>query len=430
MDNQNYVAPYNGGFIVVVNGQQVGGLYGSQADAENAYNAAHGGSNSSGSNPSPASGSLDDIKNQLRNAGYPGPWDDASVIAAYQRTVNGGNAGPLAGYMPGSESITVGDYDWASLATQQKIAELQDAYNRARLALDAIQGFAAETGWIDPSMLSQFLTAAGMTAGGGAGTYTRNDTGETKSIQQMRNELVGAGGDYWNTASDEQVISEYGKLAGGITQNTGTGNAPNGGQLTFAGAAQAAQGYALGDTLGGLGLTPESLPTYGDIQNKYPTLAMQEIMGDPNTLVQSLLMTGMSPEQVATYLEGSPVVQQLVQQAYGAPSVPQAVATAPAMQPQTVVTNQNGGAAGGPSAQPGAFSMPNTPGVPNTPGFDFIQGNKMPAREFLHQLNTKDPMVGAYLSMADFAGYKPENWLSEFQNVMPKGGRNPLTSFI
>ncbi len=46
-----------------------------------------------GSNqPAPGGKSLDQMTQELRQAGYNGPWDQASILAAYKRTVNGGNA--------------------------------------------------------------------------------------------------------------------------------------------------------------------------------------------------------------------------------------------------------------------------------------------------------------------------------------------------
>lgn len=46
---------------------------------------------------------LESMRAQLQRAGYPGPWDDASVRAAFARTVNGGNA------------AMGGAFDWSGL---------------------------------------------------------------------------------------------------------------------------------------------------------------------------------------------------------------------------------------------------------------------------------------------------------------------------
>src|SRR3990172_3691472 len=42
MDAKNFVAPSGNGFVVWVNGEQVGGTFANQGDAEAAYNAARG----------------------------------------------------------------------------------------------------------------------------------------------------------------------------------------------------------------------------------------------------------------------------------------------------------------------------------------------------------------------------------------------------
>lgn len=69
--------------------------------------------------------SVDQMRNELRAAGYAGPWDDASVQATYSRTVNGGNAGARAGVSVG------GNNEWMNLSLET--LKMQQAYNQALL---------------------------------------------------------------------------------------------------------------------------------------------------------------------------------------------------------------------------------------------------------------------------------------------------------
>jgi hypothetical protein len=428
MDSNNYVAPFENGYIVVINGQFMGQdgkpasyphIFPTQAAAESAYNAFGGPGGSTGGTGSTS----------------PAP----STQPTY-----GVGAGPSAG----GQTVNVGDYQNAALQTQLQIAAWQDAYNKSRLALDAILGYASQTGFIDPSMINMFLTESG--AGTNGAMY--NTKNGPKTVQQMRDEIVDASGGMpeWQNASDDEIINKYGEMMGEPVIPMEGGN--SGQQYTFAGAAQASHGWALGDTLGGLGLTPEQMPTYDAVQGKTPTLAMQEIMADPKALIQTLMMTGMTKDQIAAYLESSPVVQQLLNNAYGAgynapaqPSAsPPAVTNPPidgTVPPPNAVPlvppNPNGYTAqGGYTTQSSAGTQPGTTAGTSTgnywdqPGFQFIEGHKLPIRDTLNMLNMQDPMLGAYMSMADYAGYNPENWWGQFQSVLPKGSKNPLTRFI
>lgn len=81
--------------------------------------------------------SIDQMKSELRVAGYPGPWDDASVQAAYARTANGGSGGG-AGGMTGFNSSA------AQIAAQVASAAAQQAYLNARLTQLEIPQFQAQ----------------------------------------------------------------------------------------------------------------------------------------------------------------------------------------------------------------------------------------------------------------------------------------------
>ena len=73
---------------------------------------------------------LKQMTSELRAAGYPGPWDDASVQVAYARTVNGGaGTGGNSYYNPGA----------ANLAMQLANQAAQQAYLNARLEFEKYQ---------------------------------------------------------------------------------------------------------------------------------------------------------------------------------------------------------------------------------------------------------------------------------------------------
>lgn len=114
MDSGSYVAPDgNGGYIVVVDGQYLD-RFTNKEEAERSYNRYYEGTTSTPLNKNEwtsrggsaygtttyaasSNGDIEQMKSELRVAGYQGPWDDASVRAAYARTVNGGNAGSRGG---------------------------------------------------------------------------------------------------------------------------------------------------------------------------------------------------------------------------------------------------------------------------------------------------------------------------------------------
>ncbi len=126
MDPNNFVAPGNGGWVVYRNGKYVG-TYPTQQEAEQNFN-------SSGGQPGtlqPAGKSVAQMRIELQAAGYPGPWDDASVSAVYARTANGGNANS------GLSGITgAGIENWPGLwqaltgSNQQRFDWEKDMFNR------------------------------------------------------------------------------------------------------------------------------------------------------------------------------------------------------------------------------------------------------------------------------------------------------------
>lgn len=189
-----------------------------------------------------------------------------------QGTAIGGGAAPGAGAIPGVGQYpgyggfgTVQTYPYyqESIAVQQAIAQMNDAFQRlqmnmldipamqmldererARIALDAVisasqqvgqamQFEAEQTGWLPEDftgtfrqMIDQYTqpfveqlragTYPGAPGGGvGGGGYTPTD------VAEARRQLVQASGgmDYWRTAPDSAVISEFVKLAGSNPQH-------------------------------------------------------------------------------------------------------------------------------------------------------------------------------------------------------------------
>jgi hypothetical protein len=238
-----------------------------RSGAENAYNASQGGT------PTIGGKSMDQMRAELQAAGYGGPWDDASVQATYARTVNGGSAGGGTGDWSGLWNSLTGSnqqqfdeqkrqfdvgfgeqkrqFDtntWSGMAQ----ALLSGAANLRgpedwlkyaqyttggknifdRLAGDqAAPAFGAPTGNSAPATINTLLRDLGLatepvtggTSGASAGNY--NTVNGVKTLQQMRDELIKASGgmDYWRTAPDETVISEYGKVTKGGVSAAGMG---------------------------------------------------------------------------------------------------------------------------------------------------------------------------------------------------------------
>ncbi len=127
-----------------------------------------------------------------------------------------------------------------------------------------------------------------------------------------------------------------------------------------------------------------------------PTLARQDweakrqqtladLAANPRNMVQSLLMSGLSPQAAAQKIGQLPLMRQL---------------EAPA------------GAGGA------------------NPLFRFIGGRQLPVRQTLDWTETQSQNIPTIGGLASFSGQDPNAFFGEFQSYLPKGGRNPLTRFI
>lgn len=152
-------------------------------------------------------------------------------------------------------------------------------------------------------------------------------------------------------------------------------------------------------------------------------MKVSEVMSNPRSLVQSLMLMGGSPSQVAGYLQSQPLAQQLG----AAPGVGQVGGWAPA-QGGTDLGQVQGAMGQMPSWQQlmqstsaagGGGSIDPTTGR-NTL-FPFIEGRKLPVQQTLQDIQSNNPRLGVIQSLAGFSGQQPESFFGEFQNYLPKG---------
>jgi hypothetical protein len=262
MDSNNYVAPRGNGWIVVVNGQQVNGIFSTQQAAEQAYNQARGmpggGGGGGGQVYNTPNGpkTLDQMISELRVAGYGGPWDPGTVVEVYNRTAGGGAGGgggggggggydwgslwnalmgsnreqfdwekqlanmqlysQLAQALLGGAASLRGPYDWLKYA--QYTTGGQDIFNRL-WGSGVAPAFGAPTGFTEPVTIDKVLADLGLVpggrqaAGGGPGMYwTVNGW---KTIDQMRQELKVANYPNWQNAGTQEIVEVYARTTKG-----------------------------------------------------------------------------------------------------------------------------------------------------------------------------------------------------------------------
>jgi hypothetical protein len=275
------------------------------------------------------------------------------------------------------------------------------------------------------------VTGAGAAQGGA--TYVTPD-GQTKTLDQMRQEL-GRHHPDWLTKPDQDVLSEYNKLSGGqyALQPPGAGT---GGVGTQAGGLDALFGR----------------PTFEREQ------WAANLQANPRNLVEGLLAMGLSPQQAVSTLQQSPLYQQLVQPWFDQPGMtgwnPQ--------QPDSTgyIPPTEGGFTGGPlpnnlsgtagfptnktyqdpnqvytfqpdwqrwdpqtqygisgATQPGGSQLPTGPS-----GFSFVQGQNLPVRQTLQDIQGNSSRVPLYSSLASFSGQNPDMFWGQFTGALPKGG--------
>jgi len=163
MDENNYVGAEGTGFVSVVGGVKL--WFPTQQAAEQNFNQRtgqpNGAGNPAGSYATPnGQRTIAQIRAELAAAGYNGPQDDASLVAAYNRTA----AGPGAGASSGAGA---GGYDWNAYwnAQQQSNREQFDwtKQNAARqqygeIARALLSGAASLTGpqdWLKYAQYTQ-----------------------------------------------------------------------------------------------------------------------------------------------------------------------------------------------------------------------------------------------------------------------------------
>ena len=152
-------------------------------------------------------------------------------------------------------------------------------------------------------------------------------------------------------------------------------------------------------------------------------MQITETLGNPRSLVQSLMLLGANPAQAAGYLQNTPLVQGL-----GAPAgVGQQGGWAPPAGGMSLEGVQQ--AMGGlPSWQNILQSTSSASGggtIDPTTGrntlFPFISGRKMPVQQTLADIQSQSQNIPMIQSLASFSGQNPESFFGEFGQFLPKG---------
>jgi hypothetical protein len=133
-----------------------------------------------------------------------------------------------------------------------------------------------------------------------------------------------------------------------------------------------------------------NLPSTQDLmKGAVPTLKMQELMGNPRNLAQSLIGIGLSGQEAGNVLRMAPLTQQLAGGYQGVAF--------------------NGGASG------------------RNPDFPFVSGNQMAnPQQVLRWKQSGDNRLPLTESLASFSGQSPDSFWGSFGASTPKGQRlNP-----
>ena len=436
------------------------------------------------------------------NAAQPGYTPTAAAPAA--PVAPGVNTGlPAANY--GLPQTNVGGIDYANIALQSQIAAAQQKYlmlrlqmleipqylaqtdvDRHNLALQALNIYATQTGWIDTAALQEFNTWAnsdlnyaappGLYNGsttGGTGTY--NTINGTRTVDQMRDELINAGAnpDEINNWTDQQIADNYGQTTGGAvtaigttetgSADTATYNTINGprtiqqmqqelytasggmpDKLTASTAATMADYGAV--TGGPVSITSTSTMTtatpsaaaatgsYGYAAGQQPTIAGAAQLTSPLGLAQNVSLLGLDSSSSLPAQTQQPTLQ--AQQIFANPSAlpqslvmsgltTQAAADLIASSPMYKNLMTTAG------VQPNVSSplQPyNTGAAPS--GFNFVQGNQLPGAQTLDWLATGDPRASVVTGLAAFSGQDPESFWKKFQSSVPTATASPLSKYL
>jgi hypothetical protein len=206
----------------------------------------------------------------------------------------------------------------------------------------------------NPRSLVQSLLLMGVTEEDAEAFLDQARGGGGVSVEQARQELADAGGDYWLTAPDEQVASEYEKLSG-------------------------------------------------------------RTVGDAGVLGE---------EQVAAFLDATPMVQSLRSWEEGIGEAPPAIAEPTPERPVVTMPTDIT-----PVSPTGSQLAPPSEAVPSgrNPLFPFISGRKLPVRQTLSDIQSGSQRIPLLAGLASFSGQDPGAFFGDFTSALPKGTKAPLT---
>jgi hypothetical protein len=151
---------------------------------------------------------------------------------------------------------------------------------------------------------------------------------------------------------------------------------------------------------------------------------VSEILANPRSIVQSLLLLGQTPDQAAAWLNSQDMVRQLINGGSGGstgagasvPSVAQAGLDVANLMQNT------------PSWEQILQSGANVNSQGRNAAFPFIEGRKLPVQQTLGDIESNSQRIPLISSLASFSGQTPESFFGEFQQFLPKGGPVALPS--
>ena len=222
---------------------------------------------------------------------------------------------------------------------------------------------------------------------------------EPKDIVNVRKQLTAAG---WPGGSDTEAVNTFlgmvqpgqedlvARLTAGIKPQlspnlggsplpVGGAPVPPGGVPTIAGANLLANPKPFSDVLSMLGTQPQvaqNLSALAQGVGRTPTIELQNLMGNPRNLVQSLILAGRTQPQITNLLERSPFVKGL----YAGKGLP----------------------------------------APSEPGFQFIPGIKLPVQQTLEQLRTNSAQIPLIQGLMSYGGLDPVSEFAKFFEALPK----------
>ena len=412
----------------------------------------------------------------------------------FNQLTQGGGGGPFSGTYAPMDLL-----NWQlGMANQEYLRQrlqLVDVpmleLEKHRLAFQKAESFAQLSGWIIPSeFLSQSLAQQF------AGTGIIPPSVDPNDMANIRQQLQGAG---WPGGNDTEAVQAFQEIAGNdptqtdlvgrIQQTAPTGGGypsamPQGAQPTLGMSGLLAEPRNMSQSLSMTGLNPQQtlggmpraqgLLDYpgigfpgqpggggGGTPGMLPSMELMGILGDPRTMVQGLSALGNSPQQIASLLQSSPLVQGLLQGTYGGgrgvynppvgippggsygelPIGPNPI-PAPGVLPPGYAPPASIGGPGqygqiSPSraATMAGFNAPPRGLIPQgregtrNPLFPFVSGRHIPVQQGRDWLTSNSQMVPLISGLASYSGQNPLSFWGDFQQYLPKGGPVPLTSY-